>query len=70
MSNKNKELVTRVGLRFLRVLAGSVLSLLIVTLIDLLPQLDLTGQTSFIVYSLIIPGLVSLDKFLRDKGIY
>lgn len=68
--SKNKEVLLRAGARFLRVAAASVLALVVPSILDLLPQLELGPDLSGVVSLLLIPALVALDKFLRDKKIY
>ena len=68
--NQNVELIGASALRFLRAVGATALGMIAPWLVDLLPQLELSPEIKIVVTGLLIPGLLSLDKYLRGKGIY
>ena len=70
MKKRNRELFDRAFNRFVRVGLAGLLSLVITELISALPQLELEPSVRLTISLVVIPGLVGLDKYFRDKGVY
>jgi hypothetical protein len=56
--------------RFLRVAGAMLLSGLIPTLIDAIPQVNIDPKYQIVITAFLIPFLTALDKAARDKGWY
>ena len=70
MSKKNKEVLKRAGVRFLRVAGASVLALIIPSFVELLLALELNPQLQNAITAILVPLLVAGDKLAREMGFY